>query len=144
VRVSGIGVVSVFGTTHAAFRDALLEGRSGIAPLRGFETTGLRSTLAGEIAGFDPSPWVPPMKMRRMDRTAVYTVAATKLALDDAGVSIPPDGDDESGVMLGTWTAGGGSTQVFLDARPRCSSTAPSRTRPRRSRASSFGCAART
>jgi 3-oxoacyl-[acyl-carrier-protein] synthase II len=116
VRVSGIGVVSVFGTTHAAFRDALLEGRSGIAPLRGFETTGLRSTLAGEIAGFDPSPWVPPMKMRRMDRTAVYTVAATKLALEDAGVSIPADGDDESGVMLGTWTAGGGSTQVFLDA----------------------------
>jgi 3-oxoacyl-[acyl-carrier-protein] synthase II len=116
VRVSGIGVVSVFGTTHAAFRDALLEGRSGIAPVRGFETTGLRSTLAGEIAGFDPSPWVPPMKMRRMDRTAVYTVAATKLALDDAGISIPAEGDDESGVMLGTWTAGGGSTQVFLDA----------------------------
>src|SRR5437867_3002558 len=67
VRVSGIGVVSVFGTTHAAFRDALLEGRSGIVSLRGFDTAGLRSTLAGEIAGFDPSPWVPPMKMRRMD-----------------------------------------------------------------------------
>jgi 3-oxoacyl-[acyl-carrier-protein] synthase II len=116
VRVSGIGVVSVFGTAHAAFRDALLEGRSGIVALRGFDTTGLRSTLAGEIAGFDPSPWVPPMKMRRMDRTAVYTVAATKLALEDAGVSISPDGEDESGVMLGTWTAGGGSTQQFLDA----------------------------
>ena len=33
LRVSGIGVVSAFGTTHAAFRDGLLEGRSGIAPL---------------------------------------------------------------------------------------------------------------
>jgi 3-oxoacyl-[acyl-carrier-protein] synthase II len=114
--VSGIGIVSVFGTTHAAFRDALLEGRSGIVPLRGFDTAGLRSTLAAEIAGFDPSPWVPPMKMRRMDRTAVYTVAATKLALEDAGIAIHADGDDESGVMLGTWTAGGGSTQQFLDA----------------------------
>jgi 3-oxoacyl-[acyl-carrier-protein] synthase II len=114
--VSGIGIVSVFGTTHAAFRDALLDGRSGIVPLRGFDTAGLRSTLAGEIAGFDPSPWVPPMKMRRMDRTAVYTVAATKLALEDAGIAIHADGDDESGVMLGTWTAGGGSTQQFLDA----------------------------
>ena len=116
MRVSGIGIVSVFGTTHAAFRDALLEGRSGIVPLRAFDTAGLRSTLAGEIAGFDPSPWVPPMKMRRMDRTAVYTVAATKLALEDAGIAIHADGDDESGVMLGTWTAGGGSTQQFLDA----------------------------
>src|SRR5262249_55897956 len=57
-----------------------------------------------------------PMKMRRMDRTAVYTVAATKLALEDAGRSIAAEGDDSSGVVLGTWTAGGGSTQQFLDA----------------------------
>jgi 3-oxoacyl-[acyl-carrier-protein] synthase II len=115
VRVSGIGIVSAFGTTHASFRDTLLEGRSGIAPLRGFDTTGCRTTLAGEIKGFDPSPWVSPMKMRRMDRTAVYTAAMTKLALQDAGRSIAADGDDRSGVLLGTWTAGGGSTQQFLD-----------------------------
>ena len=80
VRVSGIGIVSAFGTTHASFRDALLEGRSGIAPLSGFDTTGCRTTLAGEIKAFDPSPWVSPMKMRRMDRTAVYASAMTKLA----------------------------------------------------------------
>ena len=116
MRVAGIGIVSPFGTAHDAFRDALLEGRSGIAPLRGFDTAGLRSTLAAEVNDFDPAPWVPPMKMRRMDRTAVYTVAASKLALQDAGVAIAAEGDDDSGVMLGTWTAGGGSTQQFLDA----------------------------
>ena len=116
VRVSGIGVVSAFGTTRDGFRDALLDGRSAIAPVKGFDTAGCRSTIAAEIAGFDPSPWVAPMKMRRMDRTAVYAVAATKLALEDAGVAIAAEGDDRRGVMLGTWTAGGGSTQVFLDA----------------------------
>jgi 3-oxoacyl-[acyl-carrier-protein] synthase II len=116
VRVAGIGVVTVFGTAHSAFRDALLDGRSAIAPIAGFGTGDCRSSLAAEIVGFDPTPWVSPMKMRRMDRTAVYAVAATKLALDDAGVSIPSEGDDRSGVMLGTWTAGGGSTQIFLDA----------------------------
>ena len=116
VTVSGIGVVSVFGTSHAAFRDALLEGRSGIAALSGFETTGCRSTLAAEITGFQPSTWIPPMKQRRMDRTGMYAVAASKLALEDAGASIPSEGDDHMGVLLGTWTAGGGSTQVFLDA----------------------------
>jgi len=116
VCVSGIGVVSVFGTTIDGFRDALLDGRSGIAPVRGFGVGGCRSTIAAEIAGFDPSPWVPPMKMRRMDRTAVYTVAAAKLAVEDAGAAIAADGDDRTGVALGTWTAGGGSTQIFLDA----------------------------
>ncbi|HXI29873.1 MAG TPA: beta-ketoacyl synthase N-terminal-like domain-containing protein [Vicinamibacterales bacterium] len=116
VRVTGLGVVSVFGTTLDAFREALLDGRSGIAAITGFETAGCRSTIGAQLAGFDPSPWVPPMKMRRMDRTAVYTVAATKLALEDAGVAIATDGDDRKGVLLGTWTAGGGSTQQFLDA----------------------------
>ncbi|HMF97848.1 MAG TPA: beta-ketoacyl synthase N-terminal-like domain-containing protein [Vicinamibacterales bacterium] len=116
VPITGLGVVSVFGTTLDAFRDGLLAGRSGIVTLTGFDTAGCRSTIAAEITAFDPSRFVPPMKLRRMDRTAVYTVAATKLALEDAAVAIPPEGDDRKGVMLGTWTAGGGSTQQFLDA----------------------------
>jgi 3-oxoacyl-[acyl-carrier-protein] synthase II len=116
VSVSGIGIVSAFGTSHAGFRDALLEGRSAVAPISGFDTTGCRSMLAAEVAAFDAAAWVPPMKMRRMDRTGVYAVAATKMALDDAGAAIPADGDDRMGVVLGTWTAGGGSTQHFLDA----------------------------
>ncbi|HWK12500.1 MAG TPA: beta-ketoacyl synthase N-terminal-like domain-containing protein [Vicinamibacterales bacterium] len=116
VRVTGLGVVSVFGTTLEAFRDALLDGRSGIVAVKNFDTAGCRSTIAAEIAGFDPSPFVPAMKMRRMDRTAVYTVAATRLALENAAVTMLPEGSDDTGVMLGTWTAGGGSTQVFLDA----------------------------
>ena len=116
VSVSGIGIVSAFGTSHAGFRDALLEGRSAVAPLTAFDTAGCRSTLAAEIAAFDAAAWVPPMKMRRMDRTGVYAVAATRMALDDAGASIPPEGDDGMGVVLGTWSAGGGSTQHFLDA----------------------------
>jgi len=75
VSVSGIGIVSAFGTSHAGFRDALLDGRSGIAPLTGFDTAGCRSTLAAEVTAFDAAAFVPPMKMRRMDRTGVYAVA---------------------------------------------------------------------
>jgi 3-oxoacyl-[acyl-carrier-protein] synthase II len=116
VRIRGIGIVTPFGTSHASFRDGLLGARSAIAPIQGFDTTDCRSRLAAAIVGFDPSPWVAPMKMRRMDRTAVYAVSATKLAIEDAGRSIPADGDDRTGVILGTWTAGGGSTQIFLDA----------------------------
>jgi 3-oxoacyl-[acyl-carrier-protein] synthase II len=116
VSVTGIGIVSAFGTSNEGFRDALLEGRSGIARVDAFDTTGCRSTLAAPVTAFDAARWVPPMKMRRMDRTGVYAVAATKIALDDAGAAIPAGGDDRMGVVLGTWTAGGGSTQHFLDA----------------------------
>jgi 3-oxoacyl-[acyl-carrier-protein] synthase II len=114
--VSGIGVVSVFGASHDLFRDGLLEGRSGVAPLTAFDVTSCRTTLAASLSGFDPTAWLSPMKLRRLDRTGVYAVAATKLALEDAGVSISRDGHDSIGVVLGTSTAGGESTQVFLEA----------------------------
>jgi 3-oxoacyl-[acyl-carrier-protein] synthase II len=114
--VSGIGIVSAFGTSHEAFRDALLAGATGIAPVRGFDTADCRTTLAGELKGFQPTDWIPAMKLRRLDRTGVYAVAATRLAFEDAGVSVDPDGSDAAGVLLGTWTAGGQSTQQFLDA----------------------------
>lgn len=116
VVVAGIGVVSAFGTSHGSFRDALLDGQSAIAPITGFETADCRSTLAAEIRDFQPTTWVPPMKLRRLDRTGVYALAATKLALTDAAMTPPAEGDDGLGVVLGTWTAGGQSTQIFLEA----------------------------
>ncbi len=116
VAVLGIGVVSAFGTSLESFRDALLDGRSAIVPISAFATTDCRSTLAGEIVGFDGPAWVPPMKLRRLDRTGVYALAATRLALRDADISLAPEGHDDVGVVLGTWTAGGQSTQQFLDA----------------------------
>jgi 3-oxoacyl-(acyl-carrier-protein) synthase len=114
--VSGIGLVSAFGTSHDAFRDALLSGSTAIAPVAGFGVDGCRTTLAAEITSFRPEAWISPMKLRRLDRTGVYAVAATKLALEDAGATVAADGDDAAGVLLGTWTAGGQSTQQFLDA----------------------------
>jgi 3-oxoacyl-[acyl-carrier-protein] synthase II len=116
VIVSGVGVVSPFGTATAAFRDALCEGRSGILPVTGFDTSDCRSTLAAEVTRFEPATWVPPMKMRRLDRTGVYALAAAKLAIADADVHLDPNGHPDIGVVLGTWTAGGQSTQIFLEA----------------------------
>ena len=79
------------------------------------------------------------MKLRRMDRTGAYAIAARSLAMDDARQPRSDDGVDDSGVMLGTWTAGGQATQDYLSAlfgpdrrrRRRCCSTAPSAMRPR-------------
>ena len=116
VSVSGVGVVSAFGTTHDAFVSALLEGRSAVGPIVGFGTEGCRTRIAAQASSFEPTAWISPMKLRRLDRTGVYAVALTRLAFDDGGRAPQPDGDDQSGVVLGTWTAGGQSTQQYLAA----------------------------
>ena len=115
--VSGIGIVSVFGTSHEAFRDALLAGATGIAPLRGFDTTGCRTTLAGEMTGFEPTAWVPPMKLRRLDRTGRLRGRGREAGVRGrARVASIPTATTPPACCSGTWTAGGQSTQQFLDA----------------------------
>jgi 3-oxoacyl-[acyl-carrier-protein] synthase II len=116
VNVVGIGIVSPFGTAHAHFTDALLDARTGIAPVTGFDTNDCRSTLAANVTAFDASTWIAPMKLRRMDRTGAYAISAARLAMDEARQTIPAEGVDDGGVMLGTWTAGGGATQEYLSA----------------------------
>jgi 3-oxoacyl-[acyl-carrier-protein] synthase II len=116
VSVVGMGVVSPFGTSLEAFRDALLQGRTGIAPITDFDTKECRSTLAANVTGFDAPAWISPMKLRRMDRTGTYAIAASSLAMDDARQTRSDDGVDDTGVILGTWTAGGQATQDYLSA----------------------------
>jgi 3-oxoacyl-[acyl-carrier-protein] synthase II len=116
VSILGLGIISAFGTSHDAFRDALIEGRSGIGSIRSFDTQGCRTTLGAPVTGFEPATWISPMKLRRMDPTAAYAVAAARLALDDARWPTSAAGDDNAGVVLGTWTGGGQVTQEYLAA----------------------------
>jgi 3-oxoacyl-[acyl-carrier-protein] synthase II len=116
VAVSGIGIVSPFGSTQQSFIDDLLQGRSAIAPLVGFETSNCVTTLAAQTTSFQPTDWVTPMRLRRLERTATYAVAVARLAFEDAGRQPVPDGDDDAGVVLGTWTAGGQQSETYLDA----------------------------
>jgi 3-oxoacyl-[acyl-carrier-protein] synthase II len=114
IVVTGLGIVSPFGTSPDAFRDALIAGRHGIAPLTAFDTSGCRAHCAALVADFDPTRWIPLMKLRRMDAAGQYAVALARQALDDAGVPYGETPDDGLGIVLGTYTAGGQPTEEFL------------------------------
>jgi 3-oxoacyl-[acyl-carrier-protein] synthase II len=116
VSITGLGVVSAFGDSRDAFRDALLSGTSGVAASPQFEAAGCRSVLASRVSNFDASRWIPPMKLRRMDETGPYALVAVQQAMDDARYVVGPDGDDRAGVVLGTYSAGGQATNEYLAA----------------------------
>ena len=116
VAVTGVGVVSPLGATTQEFRDALLAGKSGLSKITAFDVSACRATIGATVTGFDATRWIPPMKLRRMDDTARYAVVATRLALEDAGYPFPAQGDDDVGIVLGTFTAGGQATSEYLTA----------------------------
>jgi 3-oxoacyl-(acyl-carrier-protein) synthase len=116
VFITGLGAVSAFGDSPGAFRDALLEGRTGIAPDPAFAARACRSTLSARIAGFDAAKWIPPMKLRRMDDTGPLALVIARQAVSQANYPLSAAGDDDAGVVLGTCSAGGQATTEYLTA----------------------------
>ena len=116
IVITGLGVVSPFGDAAGAFRDALLEGRTAIAPDPSFAERGCRSVLSARIAGFEPAKWIPPMKLRRMDGTGPLALVIARQAAAQAGYPFSDAGDDRAGVVLGTYSAGGQATTDYLTA----------------------------
>ncbi|HRA24611.1 MAG TPA: beta-ketoacyl synthase N-terminal-like domain-containing protein, partial [Usitatibacteraceae bacterium] len=88
VVVTGLGIVSPVGTGLPQAWDNLVNGRSGVGPITKFDATPLSTRIAAEVKGFEPSQWMPPKEVRRSDTFIHYGIAATRMALDDAGLAI--------------------------------------------------------
>jgi 3-oxoacyl-[acyl-carrier-protein] synthase II len=89
VVVTGLGIIAPNGIGIDAFWESLIAGRSGIRRISRFDVTGWRSQIAGEVPDFDPNQWIPPeYKPKRRARHTQFAMAATKMALEDAGIQI--------------------------------------------------------
>ncbi|MGH8150972.1 MAG: beta-ketoacyl synthase N-terminal-like domain-containing protein, partial [Steroidobacteraceae bacterium] len=58
VVVTGLGIVSPVGSTVATAWDAVLNGRSGIAPVTRFDVSAFPVRFGGEVRGFDVSQYL--------------------------------------------------------------------------------------
>ena len=113
--VTGLGVLSPIGLTVDEFWANLTAGVSGIGPITAFDASALCVRIAGEVAGFDPSLYVPSKEARRMERFAQFAVAVSRMALEDAGLAITPANSAAVGVVMNT--GGGGMNRVALEER---------------------------
>ncbi len=117
VVVTGMGTVNPLAHSVDEFWAALLAGKSGAAPITLFDPSGLTTDFAAEVKGFDPDVYMPRKDSRRLDRSTMLFWAATKQAMDDAGLAFE-DGDPaglRAGVVCGTGIGGIGTTQSQID-----------------------------
>lgn len=98
VPVTGIGVIAPGAIGIAAFRELLGSGRTAVAEIDRFDTSGLSAHTAALVRDFKPRDFIAPMKMRRMNALSRLGVAAAKLAIEDCGATLP----QETGVAIGT------------------------------------------
>jgi 3-oxoacyl-[acyl-carrier-protein] synthase II len=86
VVITGCGVISSIGTGVAEFSAALRAGRSNVRPITAFDTTGFAHSNGTEVADFEPERWIHNVDLAELGRASRFSVAASRLAVQDAGL----------------------------------------------------------
>ena len=97
VLVTGTGAVCGAGMNPGAIFDAVREGRSAIAPITQWDTTGWPCRVAAEIPDFNPRALVDDRKLHKLiRRTDLVGLYAAGSALTSAGVLAHRESLDEA------------------------------------------------
>lgn len=112
VVITGLGAVTPIGIGVEKFLEGLKAGRNGIARVTNFDVTDFRSKLAAEIKDFDAEEWIDRKSVRRMDRFTQFGIAASSMAVEDAGLDSVPFDNNRAGVIIGS---GIGGSQAIED-----------------------------
>lgn len=106
VVVTGIGLICGVGNTANEVWSNLLAGKSGMAPITGFDTTGFSVTFAAEVKNFDPHDFIEKKEARKMGRFIHFALAAAHEALESSGLKITPENAERVGVHIGSGIGG--------------------------------------
>ena len=106
IVVTGLGALTPVGNTAEQLWASLIEARSGIGPITKFDATGYPTTIAGEVRNFDPLAYVDKKDARRLDPYLQYAIAASQMAVNDAGLDPAKVDSERFGVMIGSGIGG--------------------------------------
>ena len=106
VVVTGLGAVTPLATGAEESWRALCQGKSGVARITKFDPSAFKAQIAAELKDFDPEDFLDKKKIRRTDPFIHYALAATSMALDDAGLTIDSANASRVGVGVGSCAGG--------------------------------------
>jgi 3-oxoacyl-[acyl-carrier-protein] synthase II len=86
VVVTGLGPVTAAGTGVQHFWEGLRRQRSPIRRITRFDASPWRSRIAAEIDDFEADHYMDRKLGRRLDRFGHFAIAASRLAIQDAGL----------------------------------------------------------
>lgn len=101
VVISGLGLISVLGTTRETVAESLRLGRSGIVHDPERARHGFRSSLTGSILDFDPGRLLNRKQRKTMPLFAVQAHAAVMDALEQATLPLEAVRSERCGLIFG-------------------------------------------
>jgi 3-oxoacyl-[acyl-carrier-protein] synthase II len=125
VVITGIGPVTPVGIGVDDFWTGLTTGRNGVRTITAFDVSDLPVSVAGEVAGWEPSRFLDTKEARRTDPYAQYAIAAAQLAWEDAGTPDIPA--ERGGIIMST---GIGGIQTLINQHSVLLEKGPGRVSP--------------
>ncbi|MBC7870069.1 MAG: beta-ketoacyl-ACP synthase II [Chitinophagaceae bacterium] len=87
VVITGLGAITPLGTVKSLW-EGLLQGKSGIRRLETIVTDHVPVKIGGEVRDFNAADYIEHKESRRMGRASQFAVAAAKMAVEDAGLTL--------------------------------------------------------
>ncbi len=110
VVVTGLGALTPIGNTKDEYWDALINGKSGAAPITYFDTEKFKTKFACELKNFNVTDFFNRKDARKMDRFTQYAMVASDEAIADSKLDLDTVNKLRVGVI---WGAGIGGLETF-------------------------------
>ena len=104
VVITGIGAISPVGNTAEESWEAVINGKSGVGPLTRLDSDQFPVKVAAEVKDFNIEDYIERKEARKMDRFTHYALAASIMAMKDAGLE---ELDEELKLRTGVWIGSG-------------------------------------
>ena len=111
--------MSALGLSASATWQGMRDGRPGIAPLAGLEGSELRTPIAAQLKGYEPTAYFDEKRLVLLDPVSQYALVAAREALAQAGLAardFEGGRGERTAVIVGTGI-GGASTQDQMARR---------------------------
>ena len=106
VVITGLGAVTPLATGVEESWRKLCQGKSGVARIAKFDTSGFNVQIAAELKDFHPEDFLDKKKIRRTDPFIQYALVTARMAIADAGFTINGNNASRVGVVLGSCAGG--------------------------------------
>ncbi len=107
VVVTGMGMVSPLGLSVEESWKNVVAGRSGIDTITAFDASAFDAKIAGEVKGFDPTPYIEKKEQKKMDRFIHFSMACAEMAIRDSGLDFSNESlGQRTGAIVGVGIGG--------------------------------------
>lgn len=127
VVVTGMGAITPIGLSVPEFWQSVKEQKIGFGEITHFDASEYKCHLAAEVKDFDGKNYMDAKTAKRMELFCQYAVAATKEAMEDAGIDMEKEDPYMVGCAIGS---GVGSLQAVEREHKKLIEKGPGRVNP--------------